>query len=146
MHINKLARPDSVLRKLLAHARAVEALNQALKECLEPPLDRHCQVANLTPQRLVLHARSPSWATRLRFAIPQLLECLREYTGLRLNCQVQLRVRSSQVGVAMMPAKSRPLHLSEKSATVIRNAALAIDNPDLQRALLRVASHTPRVR
>lgn len=140
MFNEKTARPDSVLSKLLEHARQIEALDQALKGCLEPPLNRHCQVANLTSSRLVLHVRSPIWATRLRYIVPDLLACLRKFGGLTLRCQVQLRVRYPEIGVAA-PAVSRRLQLSAKSAAVIRNAALSIDNPELKSALLRVSYH-----
>lgn len=132
------ARPGSVLRKLLVHARQIEALDQALKKCLEPPLSRHCQVANLTPSRLVLHARSPIWATRLRYVVPDVLECLRKSCGLPQRCQVQLRVSFAEAGVAEHPV-NRPLRLSAKSAAVVRDAALSIENPELRRALLRVS-------
>lgn len=132
-------RTDSVLRKLLSHARQVEVLDQALKRCLEPPLSLHCQVANLTHHRLVLHARSPIWATRLRYAMPEVLECLRRSCGLSLRCQVRLRVKYLEAGVAEPP--KRALRLSAKSAAVIRDAALSIENPELKRALLRVSRH-----
>lgn len=132
-------RPDGVLSKLLVHARQVEVLDQALKRCLAPPLSLHCQVANLTPHRLVLHARSPIWATMLRYAVPDALECLRKSCGLPLRCQVQLRVRYLEASVAK-PLK-RPLRLSAKSAAVIRDVALSIENPELKRALLRVSRH-----
>jgi hypothetical protein len=136
----KTSRPNSVLRKLLVHAKQLEALDHALRGCLEPPLNGHCQVANLTTRCLVLHVRSPIWATKLRYVVPELLECLRKSCGLVLRCQVQVRVRYPEVGVAVPPV-SRPLHLSAKSAAVIRNAALSIDNPELKRALLRVSRH-----
>lgn len=137
---HKTAGAGSVLQKLLAHARQLEALNHALKKCLEPPLSQHCRIANLTASSLVLHARSPIWATRLRYAVPTVLECLRKSVGLPPRCRVQLRVKYFEVGIAEPPVK-RPLRLSAKSAKIIREAALSIENPELRRALLRVSQH-----
>ncbi|MGF1613710.1 MAG: DciA family protein [Gammaproteobacteria bacterium] len=131
---------DGVLRHLLAQARRIETLDELLKKCLEPPLHHHCQVANLTSTTLVLHVHSPTWATRLRYIVPDVLACLMKSCALPARCQVQLRVRPLVVGV-VEPSVKRPLRLSSRSAAVIRDVALSIENPELKRALLRVSRH-----
>jgi hypothetical protein len=138
--LDQTLRPGSMLARLLVHARRVEALDQALKKCLGTPLGPHCQVANVTRTGLVLHARSPIWVTRLRYVVPEVLECLRKSCDLPVRCQVQLRVKYLEGGI-VEPQVKRRLRLSTKSAKVIRDTALSIENPELKRALLRVSGH-----
>lgn len=141
----KTAGPHSALGQLLGHARRMEALDEAFRKCLGPPLSRYCRVANLTPGRLVLHACSPVWATRLRYVVPDVLDCLRKSGDISLQCRVQLRVSYFENGVSTSPVR-RSLRLSPRSAAVVRDAALSIENPELKRALLRLSRHACRGR
>ena len=149
MHPNTLdalhrptARPTSALGQLLAHAKRLKTLNRALQTCLEPPLNQHCRVANATANWLVLHVDSPIWSTKLRYALPEVRERLRDTCALPPQCQIQLRVRPCEPTFPDPPVKHR-LHLSAPSAALIRDVALSIENPKLQQALLRLTRHAP---
>lgn len=149
MHQNTLevlnrqaAQPTSALGQLLTHVKRLKTINRTLQTCLEPPLNYHCRVANATADRLVLHADSPIWLTKLRYALPEIRERLRNTCELPPQCQIQLRVQPCEPTFPDPPIKHR-LYLSAPSAALIRDAALSIENPKLQKALLRLTRHAP---
>lgn len=63
----------SALRRLVARAQDRAAWTAQLRALLPADEAGHYVVANIKGDRLVIHAESASWATRLQFRIPELL-------------------------------------------------------------------------
>ena len=92
-------RPDSgPLKDLLAHAERLAVLDRALAGFLGDPLSLHCQLANISGTSVILHTDSPVWSARLRYQLPQILECLNQHYPeanlLRADVRVKLPERS----------------------------------------------------
>jgi hypothetical protein len=132
-----VAGEDHPLARLLEQAGQLERLTQGLAAGLPPPLGEHVQVGRFTRERLVLVTDSPAWATRLRYCAPDILRLVEELCGVRLK-EVRVRVSPLDEPRAAPPPRGRPA-LSAASGELLRQAALATDDPKLQGALLRLS-------
>jgi len=141
--LHKLLHGSSdALSRVLGHAGRLAALDRAVHPLLGEPLARHCRVANLRRDTLVLQVDSPAWAARLRYQTPALLKSLHgsdPASGLD-------GLRDIEVKIAP-PAEPRPARamraapMSADSARLIE--AVAEDTADgaLRSALRRLARH-----
>ena len=122
---------------LMETAHRLLQLERRVAGALEPELRRHCRVAGLRGDELMLLASSPAWATRLRYAAPALIERLRD-SG------VVPRIRNIQVRVQMESGpqpgpRHPPARLSRASGELIEATALGLGPGTLREALLRLA-------
>lgn len=70
--IQILENNNSTLQKLIAQSEHTKQYNRLLQLALEPNLAKHCQFAQLEKNTLTVTVDSPAWATRFRYAIPEL--------------------------------------------------------------------------
>ena len=82
----------SPVGRLLAEARVREALTDQFRALLPERESRHYVVATLRGTRLVVHANSASWATRLRFRAPELLRRLRRLQDFAAVDEMRIRM------------------------------------------------------
>ncbi|WP_144393689.1 DciA family protein [Pleionea sediminis] len=68
---------EGSLRYILDNLAKIKQLDQIVKAKLNKNLTPHCRVANYRDNRIVIAADSSSWATRLKFELPNLLSNLR---------------------------------------------------------------------
>lgn len=128
------------LNDLLARAHGLDAMETALAGHLGHPLADHVRVANVTEDTLVLQIDSPAWATRLRYAEPDLLRLVNRMEGASNIRRVRVRV-----GMTDEPRRRAPRPapaLSADTAALLRATAEHVDDARLRRALLRLASRS----
>ncbi|MEJ2608823.1 MAG: DciA family protein [Candidatus Thiodiazotropha sp.] len=114
------------------------ALCQQVRKCLTPPLDQQLKATVLQGRTLSLFCESPVWASRFRYAIPQLQ---RQLAGCGLVVK-QIRTRILLSNSAKPVKKShKHLSLSCQSSEALRQAAAAIEDKGLKEALLRLSRH-----
>ena len=142
----KLARYTALLRKILP------------AECLS-----HVKVANIRDQNLMLITDSPVWTTRLRQLSPQILRSLHDNPvndelssdNFPIIHHVQISTRyqasghassgfSGNLDIENSPQKKsrHAPQISSKTAELLSQSANSIDDLQLKKALLRVASHS----
>lgn len=90
----------SALQQIFAKVQQLKQLNEVLVLCLEPKLKKHCIVANIYTDKLVVLVENAAIATRLRFCVPELLPQLQQKHPLLRNiktieCKVHVRDRLS---------------------------------------------------
>lgn len=88
-----LSDPGSALGRLVAGAAKRKSLIMQVKSCLEPALSEHLIGVNVKDDTLVLLSDSAVWATRLRYAGPELCKQLSEKFELTLQ-KVHVKVRA----------------------------------------------------
>lgn len=76
--ISRLLQENSALQRIFAKVQQLKQLNEVLMGCLDPKLKKHCLVANIYTDKLVILAENAGIATQLRFYIPELLPVLRQ--------------------------------------------------------------------
>ena len=70
-------RPRNALERLVKHEAARGAWTEQLRAVLPANLAPHCRVADIRGGRMIIHVASAAWATRLRFALPEVQPALR---------------------------------------------------------------------
>ncbi len=121
---------------LTAHAKALDALDRTLRQCLPDPLRRQCCLADLRAGRLVFLASSPAWAAKLRFHQTALLAEARKIAGAPIG---KFAVKVAPLP-PVPPEQIRRRPLSHAAADHLRAAAHSIADPELRAAYLRLAS------
>ena len=138
---------DSVKKILTGHSTPAllgkrlsdyDALCRQVRESLPPPVDQQLKAAVLQAGTLSLFAESPVWASRLRYAIPQLQRQLAK-RGLAVE-RIRTRILPGN-GAKPLKPKRKHLSLSRESGEVLRQTAAAIDDEQLKEALLKLSRH-----
>jgi hypothetical protein len=88
-----LANSSGILCHLSHHSQTLKQVEKIFKESLPSPLNRHCHIANLREQTLVVNTDSSLWATRLRYIIPELKQRWRQNRLMPIINQVIVQVR-----------------------------------------------------
>ncbi|HEY0722341.1 MAG TPA: DUF721 domain-containing protein [Gammaproteobacteria bacterium] len=131
-----LTDPHGPYGKLIERSRLYHNLHTQLESFLGRDIASHCRIQNLREGILLLQADAPSWAARLRFALPRLLEQLRTTPELGRLHEIRVRVVPTE---PPRPAKSRRAKLSSAAAAILDNAAAGTPDPQLRDALRRLA-------
>lgn len=71
-----VAKQNTQLTKLISQTAQHKNYAHILNSLLDPNLAQHCNFAKLHKDTLVLVVDSAAWATRLRYAIPDILKIL----------------------------------------------------------------------
>ncbi|HEY0634530.1 MAG TPA: DUF721 domain-containing protein [Gammaproteobacteria bacterium] len=128
--------PNGPYGKLIERSRLYHTLHTRLESVLGQEIASHYRIQNLREGLLLLQADAPSWASRLRFELPRLLDQLRASPELRLLRDIRVRVVPPEVPRA---PRVRRAKLSSKAASVLEGAADATEDPQLRDALRRLA-------
>ena len=121
---------------LLQQSQRLLHLTRTLQEHLPEPLNRHCTVANIHNDSLVLLTDSPVWSSRLRFHAPALLRELERRHAVHLT---SVRIRINPPEQVRPAAPSRKPQMSATTADLLRQVASTLDDPALGAALRRLA-------
>lgn len=84
---------SSNLSALLAKIEKVNKLQSLLLTALPIDLQEHCQVVNYHHGVLTIHVDSQTWAMKLRYQLPNLLEILRKKKKLVQLSSINYKVR-----------------------------------------------------
>jgi hypothetical protein len=124
------------LTGLIAHARLLEVLDQALRSAFPPTLAGRVRLANLRGSRLIFLASSPAVAERLRLMQGALLAAASRFTGTTVD---QLTVKVAPIP-AVPPEQASQKPLSSAAAEHLRQAAAILEDPELRALFHRLAS------
>ena len=121
--------------ELARKARALEALDRALRQTLPLPLRDQVRFADLRQQRLVFLATSPAWATRLRLAQAQILASAHAI-GVAASA-IKVKVVTPE---AAKPQEVALKSLSPAAAAHLRTTAGSFADPELRALFLALAA------
>jgi len=136
-HIKNFLRQSPAAAGLLEGVDRDARLLRSTQGAVPPELRAHCLHASLEDGRLSLVTDGPVWASRLRFAAPELLAGLRGH-GLAAEA-VRVRVAPPQAPGPQTSAMGAQPGLSRETRAHLREAAAQIADPDLAAALRRLA-------
>jgi len=120
---------------LPVRARELAVFERQVLAILPEDLAAYCHVAGVRDGCLRLFVDSPSWAARLRFQAPQLLQALMRL-GHRDVHRVQIQV-SPREQPRSLP--TRKLKLTAVNVRLLEQTARSLEDPRLAQALLRLA-------
>lgn len=132
--VRRLLKDKPTLKILELEISAQKALLGRVRRLLPAELAAHCVAARQHGGRLILHADSAAWATRLRFMAPQLQRLLEADSpglgGITVRLLLQQPPRA---------ARHRSVHRSDVAAAIIHDSARYTKYPQLREALLRLS-------
>ncbi len=124
---------------LVARCQSIRRLTAELWAALPPEFKGHPVVVGCEAGTLSILVDSPAWATRLRFAEPQIL---RRFGGGDPPCRrLKIIVRPGESAPREAPQGDRRARLSRTSAQALRHLAETVDDPQLAQALRRLVRH-----
>jgi hypothetical protein len=137
-HINSFLRRHQAAAGLLADVERDTRLIEAARRTLAVELRPHCLHATLDGGRLWLLTDGPVWASRLRFAVPDLLAGLRAQGVVATDARVRI-APAEGLGARVDGARAVP-RLSQATVAHLRVVAAAMADADLAAAWLRLAA------
>jgi hypothetical protein len=122
---------------LCQRAYQLDELNSKLKAFLPSPLIDHCLVASFERGCLLISVSNASWATELRYRIPELRDLLRK-EGLYQLVSIKIMIAElDQKAVQQKPSKQTKL--SETARSSLRKAGELCSYEPLKEALALLA-------
>ena len=132
---------NSSLNRILARAKGLQQLEKRLLQCLDIEAATHCRLLNIEQGECVLGVDSAAWASRLRYQLPNLLECARRLEGLSGLSHIRLSLQEpTAIATGALPPKRPALRLSKESALAVDECARHIEHEGLRTALQRLAT------
>lgn len=134
-----LSREHNVLGPMLDKARRLEEINHLLWKRMDDDLAKHCRIANISSERLVLEADSSAWSARLRFRVPEILTHLQERGIISGSCSTHIYISAGHP--APLTNKFPKPALSQANSELLRTVARTVTDIPLREVLLRLAAH-----
>lgn len=125
---------------ILQRVRLLRTLDEALRDCLPAECGVHCRATGLEDGTLYLIADSPVWRARLHFCSSRIISHfsrLGKFSVTRVKIRVGHGLEPPAIDRVQGPARTLPA----PSARAFRALADATGDPELQRALRRLARH-----
>ncbi|MFK8067119.1 MAG: DciA family protein [Gammaproteobacteria bacterium] len=127
------------LKPLIDQAKKIENANLHLKRCLPLPLSDHIIVSNIKGNTLILQANSPVWSTRTHFIATEIINYMRNVTGLAMIEKLKVKVVPSRSQTELPKRGVRPM--SKGTSELLNFVATGIKNDDLSEALKNLSQH-----
>jgi len=125
--------------RLRRQAQQLQGILTALKSALPEDCQSHIEVGGIRDNQLVILTDSSVWQTRLRMYSQSMQESVYQHTELRPS-RLIIKVLSPR---RPPPEEHHPRRLlSQKSADIIEKTAQGISDPELRKALKKLAKHT----
>jgi len=127
------------LSALYKQTLAILSIQNILRSSLGSDLAQHVHVANITPDSIVIFTENQSWATKLRFRIPEIIKITRTHTGFKDLESVRIKVSPALITTSIPENSVITSSLSPKTTRLLTRVAENIDDDALQTALLKLS-------
>lgn len=126
------------LADLCQRSAQLEELSHKVKLLLPAALVDECQVGSFNKGCLVLTTSNATWASQLRYALPELRDKLRKEAGMYQLSSIKITV-IEPIEYKQKPAQGQRQALSEKAKATIISESEACAYQPLQKALWHLA-------
>ena len=130
------------VRNIVAVTRRLQALTEALRECLPNEERSHLRAVTMGASDAIMWVDSPAWVTRFRYSVPEFLTLLRTLPDAKKIATLQVKTLPREL--LEIPASLPLRRLSMEAEQVISACAAHIEDPMLRAALQRLAANTTR--
>lgn len=128
------------LHELMTQVNELQALQAELKSVLEKPLAEHLYVASYEKGILSLTADSASWATKIRFKAPELVNILKQKPLFSKLKKIKPLIQIEDTPRKKTP-RAKSLSITKESSSLLKKTANMIKHPKLKQALERLAKN-----
>lgn len=138
--ISKLLKNKNLaIAELCNKAYSIQEIDQNLKQCLDPSLHHHFQLANIKTDSVIILVNSSTWATRLRYNIPAILDALNNQLNFTSIKTVRIKVKTKNSETLTKPKKQ--ISLSKSSAQMLRDVADNFSDPDIRDCFIKLSKN-----
>lgn len=127
---------NRAFQRVLEKIQKLVQLNRTLSRVLGPEAGLYCQCMSYAEGVLTIAVTNASFATRLRFAEPDLLEAFKLYTDFTGIQRVVYKMQVQKIGIPSGAFTAPRKKISRSSQQHIQQMAKHIKNEALQNALL----------
>lgn len=137
-----LKNENQLLLTILHKLNELKEWDNLLRHYLDLEVAQHCQVTKFEKNCLFVIVTNGSWATRLRFQIPELLKKLKTHAGLENLNGIICKTRPLHHPKSYKSKTRTPIaRLSEQTAQVILTMASTVNDLKIRQILERIASY-----
>ena len=112
-----LEKNDSLLVKLIKKTQNTKKLAFIFQNVLDPSIAKNCEFANLVKTVITVTVKNASWATRLRYAIPDMIKNLRTQPEFKNAKTIRYLITPP---VEATKIKKPPIKLSHSNEILLR--------------------------
>jgi len=115
------------------------AIQKFLREHLPEPINQQVSVIHCSDEDITIAAADPQVANYLRLYVAEVQQQIHEALGMKQKLKIQT-MPDSLLNVGTRPTSSKPVRVSSETATAISKNANWIEDEDLRKSLLSLAS------
>ncbi|RLA11200.1 MAG: hypothetical protein DRQ59_10315 [Gammaproteobacteria bacterium] len=115
------------------------AIQKFLREHLPEPINQQVSVINCGDEDITIAAADPQVANYLRLYVAEVQQQIHETLGMKQKLKIQT-MPDSLLNVGTRPTSSKPARVSPETAAAITKNANWIEDEDLRKSLLSLAS------
>ena len=134
-----LKNKKTAVSNLYKKGLAIRELDQKLKKILDSSLSQHVELANIKDDIAILLADNSSWATRLRYNIPTILDAFNNQLNQTAVKTIRIKVKKTIVNPTVTENKS--IHISALTAEFLDDSAKNFNDPELRNCLEKISRH-----
>lgn len=134
--LGNIYKDNNHFKWLAARAQQLGKLNIILQKCLPLQFINHCQLANISADKVIIHTDKASYASMLRFQAPQICQALSAHLPEPVT---RLEVKVRPLSNISRPDTHATLHVSTKTAALLESTAAEIEDGPLKAALNKLA-------
>jgi len=124
---------------LCEKASSIQKINIKLKKYLDPSLHDYFELANIKTDVATILVSSSTWATRLRYNIPIILNALNNQ--LNFTSIKTIRIKVKKIIPTNPSLQKEPIPLSENSAQILIDVANNFKDPELRECFLKLSKN-----
>jgi hypothetical protein len=115
---------NSPLAKIIKKSVSLQDLNQLFQNILNNDLSKHCQIAQFAKKTLTLIVDNASWATNLRYAIPDIIKLLRTQPEFKNLKNIRYKINRHTELPALRPTRKNSENM--QNASKLRELAVQL--------------------
>lgn len=132
----------AVLPGLSQKITQLQRFNILWQKYIDIKLAKYSRVANWRDGRLIIEIDNASWATHIRYALPELLIKLKTEPELADLRYIEWYIQPVKINASVSMRRKPPALLSAENSQLMLEAAKHMPHEKLKRALLALAVHT----
>lgn len=136
LHFATVCQTNQHLQQMTKRAQKLTQLNSILQEILPSQFVGHCQLANLSDNKVIVHTENAAIASLLRFHSPTICQTFSTQLGHTVK---RLEVKVKPAHHPQQAARNNKMDISNNNAALLEQTAADMDDGELKTALHRLA-------
>lgn len=130
------------LARVMTQTRQLAELSKIFLAYLPPNFHAHAILAKMDSEGWVVQTDSSTWATRLRYSLPNIRQQLGKQLGIQLP-PPKVRIVPHDLDLPTLPPPRR-ISVTNEMVDTLESAARDLSDPRLGAAMMRLADHARR--